>query len=273
MKRTRRLYVVVPVLLLGLVFGASGLAAASSANISHSYQTKDSIPVASLVSLDASQDNYVQPANLTTANKLVGVVVGANDSLVAIDSEDNRLQIATSGVATALVSNVNGEIKSGDMIAVSPFSGIGMKADYGSRLIGLAQSSLSGKEASISSKTVTDKDGKQQTIKVGYVKVSIAIGSAALKQKEDEKNFLQQLAKSVTGHYVSTFRLVISSFIAVMALIALVTLIYTSVYGTIVAIGRNPLAKSSIFRALLSVMGLVLMTSIVALATIYLIIR
>lgn len=248
------------------------MVAASSANISHAYQGNSSIIAGSLVSLDPSQESFVQAANLNTANRLVGVVVGANDSLVAIDSDTNRLQIATSGVANALVSDVNGSIKNGDQVAVSPFSGIGMKAEPGSRLIGLAQSGLDSPEAAVSNRQVTDKDGKKQTIRVGYVRVSIAIGSAAA-ASEVQQNSLQRLAKSLTGHPVSTTRVVVSSFIAVLALIALVTLIYTSVYGTIVAIGRNPLAKASIFRALLAVMGLVTVTAGAALAAIYLIIR
>ena len=210
------------------------------------------------------------PANLTTANRLVGIVVGTNDSLVAIDSSVNMIQIATSGVASALVSDVNGAVKSGDQIAVSPFSGVGMKAQAGSRLIGLAQSSLS---TSGTTRQITDKSGKPQTIHVGYVTVSIAIGSAASAAPEAQENSLQRLAKSLVGHTVSTARIVISSLIGIIALIALVTLVYTSVYGTIVAIGRNPLAKATIFRAFASIIGLVVVTATVAIGTIYFIIR
>jgi hypothetical protein len=199
--------------------------------------------------------------------------VDDDDSLVAIDSSEDKLQIATSGIANALVSDVNGSIKTGDQIAVSPFSGVGMKAEAGSRIIGLAQSTLGGNGTKLVTKEITDNDGKKQTIKVGFVRVSIAIGSVPITANKAEENPLQRLAISISGRPVSTARLVVSSIIAIIAILALVTLIYTSVYGTIVAVGRNPLAKASIFRALWSVAGLVVVTSVVAIATIYLIIR
>lgn len=268
-----RLYVALTLFVIGLFFGGSGLAVASSANISHAYQSSTTFPNGSLVSLDAAQDNHILAANTATSNRLVGVVVGANDSLVAIDSATSSVQVATSGIADVLVSDVNGTIKSGDQVAVSPFSGIGMKSEPGARLIGLAQSSLSSAESGAVSKPVADKDGKQRTLKVGFVQVSIAIGTAPIAGTEAQQNSLQQAAKTLTGHSVSTARIVVSSIIAIIAIIALVVLIYTSIYGTLVAIGRNPLAKRSIFQALFSIIGLVVLTSSVAMATIYLIIR
>lgn len=273
MKSTHRLYLASPLILTGLLIGGMSIARAVSANISYSYAGDKDIVTGSLVSLDSEIDNFVEPANLNTANKLVGITVAVDDSLVAIDSADNKIQIATSGVVNALVSDVNGTIKTGDQIAVSPFNGVGMKAEPGSRIVGLAQTALGANGNKAVPKEVTDKNSKKQTINVGFVRVSIAIGSVPRAAEEAQQNVLQRIAKSITGHYVSTTRLVVSSIIAIIALLALVTLIYTSVYGTILAVGRNPLAKSSIFRALWSVMGLVVITSFVAVGTIYLIIR
>ena len=269
----RRLCAVLPSVAVGFLFIGSGLAGASSANISHAYQSAIAYPPGSLVSLDSAQDNHIQAANTGTSNKLIGVVVRANDSLVAIDAEPNLVQVATSGMANVLVSDLNGSIKTGDQVAVSPFSGIGMKSEPGARLIGLAQSSLSSADSGVQTKQVTDLTGKQKKLAVGYVRVSIAIGTAPINGTEAQQNSLQRLAKSLTGHIVSTTRILISSFVAVIAIIALVVLIYTSAYGTLIAIGRNPLAKTSVFRALGAIIGLVAITAILALGTIYLIIR
>ena len=269
----RRLCAVLPSVAIGLLFVGGGLVGASSANISHAYQSSTAFPAGSLVSLDSAQDDHIQAASTVTSNKLVGVVVGPNDSLVAIDAETNRVQVATSGMANVLVSDLNGAIKSGDQIAVSPFSGIGMKAEPGSRLIGLAQSSLSSTDPGVQSKQVTDTAGRQKKLAVGYVKVSIAIGTAPIAGAAAQQNSLQRVASDLTGHTVSTTRILISSFIAVIAIIALVVLIYTSAYGTLIAIGRNPLAKTSVFRALGAIVGLVAVTAALALGTIYLIIR
>lgn len=258
---------------LGLCFGLAVHAQAASANISQSYRSTAGVVGGSLVALESTKDNRVQLANLSNGDRLIGLAVGANDSLVSIDSTSETVQVATSGIANALVSDVNGMVKSGDQISVSPFSGVGMKAEPGLRLVGLAQSALSGSGSGVTKKQLKNKDGKEQTVSVGYVRVSILVGSSAKAPEATNMNSLQRLATRLVGHPVSNARIVLGSLIAIIALVALVTLIYTSVYGTIVAIGRNPLARASIFRALGAVVGLAFATGLVAVATIYLIIR
>lgn len=248
------------------------LAFASSPNISHPYKASMGVVSGSLVSLDAGLDKQISLANSSNAPKLVGIAVGDNDSLVAIDATSGLVQVATSGVANALVSTVNGEIKVGDQIAVSPFSGVGMKAEPGARLIGLAQSPLNDKTNGLTSRQVKDKNGKTQTIKVGYSQVSISIGTAPVAPTLD-MNAIEKLAKSIAGHSVSTARVVVSTVIALITVLGLVTIIYTSVYGSIVAIGRNPLARTSIFRTLATVGGMISVISLLAFGVIYLIVR
>lgn len=248
------------------------LAFASSPNISHPYKASMGVVAGSLVSLDAGLDKQISLANSNNAPKLVGIAVGDNDSLVAIDATSGLVQVATSGVANALVTTINGEIKVGDQIAVSPFSGVGMKAEPGTRLIGLAQSPLNDKTNGLTSRQVKDKNGKTQTIKVGYSQVSISIGTAPVAPTLD-MNAIEKLAKSIAGHSVSTARVVVSTVIALITVLGLVTIIYTSVYGSIVAIGRNPLAKSSIFRTLATVGGMISVISLLAFGVIYLIVR
>ncbi len=47
-------------------------------------------------------------------------------------------------------------------------------------------------------------------------------------------------------------------------MLALITLIYASIYGSIVSIGRNPLAKYAVFRTLGSVLGLAALTAAIS---------
>ena len=250
-------------------------AAASSANISHSYQSSSTITEGSLVSLDLKRSNYVLPANSDNGTQLLGVAVAGNDSLIAVDPSDSpgAVQVATTGTASALVSTLNGEIKVGDQIGVSPFGGVGMKALPGSRVIGLAQTSFNGDAAEARTATIKDKKGKSTTVKVGYVEVNIAIGTNATVLTDANLNSLQKTAKALTGHTVSTTRVVIALAVALVAILALVTLIYASIYGSIVSIGRNPLAKYAVFRTLGSVLGLAALTAIVSGATIFFLLR
>lgn len=249
-------------------------AGASSANFSRSYNTSVSITNGSLVSLDPSRSNFVVPANSSNGQQLIGVAVAANDSLLAIDASasNGTVQVATSGTVNTLVSNVNGAIKVGDQISVSPFNGVGMKASPSAQVIGLAQTAFSETTVGGTPERVTDKNGKTSQILVGYIKLGIAVGSAST-NTDGQFNSFQKFAKSLTGHTVSTFRAVISFIVAVVATLALVVLIYASIYGSIISIGRNPLAKYAVFRSLGSVLGMAALTALVASVTIFLLLR
>ena len=247
--------------------------AATSANISHSYSASSVIPNGSLVSLDPTQSNYVMAANTDNGRQLLGITVASNDSLIAVDSTVGQVQVATSGTATALVSNLDGSIAVGDQVSVSPFNGIGMKAGPGSYVIGLAQTAFSSKSGGATTEQVTDKSGKNTSVAVGYIKLGIAIGTGSTQAADSQLSYLQKLAKSITGHTVSTVRIALSIIIAIVAFLALVTLVYASIYGSIISIGRNPLAKFAVFRTLTSVLGMVLLTAAIASFTIFLLLR
>jgi len=243
---------------------------ASSANISHSYAEDGHIPNGSLVSLDDQRSNYVQASNTSNGQRLLGVAVASNDSLLAVDATAGEVQVATSGTATVLVSNVDGNISVGDQIAVSPFNGVGMKAEAGDYIIGLAQTPFSNNSSGATSQSVTDRNGHNRTIQVGQIRVAIAVGTAS---NANQLNALQRLGKSLTGHVVSTPRIIISLVVAIVAMVALITLVYASIYGTIISIGRNPLAKFAVFRSLTSVLGMVVATGLIASLTIFLLLH
>src|SRR5580704_9020440 len=99
-------------LLIGLCFVSilflPGAAEAASPNISHSFQTSNALAAGGLVSLVSANSNLVEEANISNAQRLVGVVVASNQSLVAVNTSSGNVQVATDGVVNTLVSNVNG---------------------------------------------------------------------------------------------------------------------------------------------------------------------
>jgi hypothetical protein len=267
--RTRMLWTGVITLLTVLSLSSVG---ASSANISHSYRTTAQITNGSIVSLDPKQTDYVVPANTDNGGRLIGVAVASDDSLLAVDPTSGRVQVATSGNANTLVSTVNGDIKVGDQIAISPFNGVGMKAEPGLRIIGLAQTGFNADSDGATTREVTTKDGKKTPIHLGFVRISIGVGTAG-GGSGSSLNGLQRFAKSLTGRTISTPRIIVSIIVALVALIALTTLIYASIYGSIISVGRNPLARNAIFRTLGSVLGMAALTGVVALLTIFFLLR
>lgn len=260
---------------IGLFLILLGLApvGASSANISHSYNTNQTVKPGSLVSLDSQNKDYVVLANTENGKKLLGVAVNSDDSLIAVDASSDKTQVATSGEATTLVSTLNGDINVGDQIAVSPFSGVGMKATDGGYIIGLAQTSFNANSPGATEETVKDKDGKSSQVSFGYVRINVAIGSGTTQGGGPQLSGLQKITKSLTGHVVSTARIIIALIIAIVALAALVTLVYASIYGGIISIGRNPLAKFAVFRTMSSVLVMVAFIALIASGLIFLLLR
>lgn len=258
-----------------MVLGVLGLspAGASSANISHSYHSGESVQEGSLVSLDPKVSSDVLPADTTNQARLFGVAVKSDDSLLAVNPGAENVQVATSGTASVLVSTLNGAITVGDQVGASPFKGIGARALPGGRVIGLAQTAFDGSQPGSIKQTVTDTKGHQQQVSVGYIRVNIGLGTVASSSSGDKVTGLQKFAKSLTGHTVSTVRVVISMILALVAFLALITLIYASIYGGIVSIGRNPLAKYAILRSLVSVLGMATGMAAVTALVIYLLLR
>ncbi len=248
-------------------------AGASSANLSHSYHSTTVIPDGSIVNLDDKQTDYVEPANTDNASRLLGVVVAKDDSLLAVDASDSLTQVATSGNANVLVSTLNGSIRVGDKVAVSPINGVGMKSSGGDHIIGLARTAFDTSTSGAVSKDITDKSGNTTRIQVGFVRVAITIGVDTSAGGGPQLSGLQKLARSLTGHTVSTSRVVISLIITVVAFVSLIVLVYASIYGTIISIGRNPLAKYAVFRSLGSVLGMVVLTASIASLTIFLLLH
>jgi hypothetical protein len=251
-------------------------AAASSANISRAYKSTAIIPNGSLVSLSKTQTDYVQPANIDNGSLLIGVIVATQDSLLAVNASDSTVQVATSGTASVLVSDINGSINVGDQIGVSPFDGVAMKQQAGARVIGLAQTEFDVNAEGVQAQTVTDKTGKSKQINVGFVRVNIGAGVTSTTtggSSAANLNPLQKIAKSLVGHEVATWKVIISLIIVTVAVIALITLTYAAIYGSIISVGRNPLGSHNVFRTLRSVLLMAFLTAALAIATVFLLLK
>lgn len=250
--------VIILVLFVLLIVPSSVCAAA----ISKSYRVDGNPTKGNLVSLDTKQPGTAHLATMDNSSGLLGVVVGQGDSLLAINPDDNLVQVAIDGEAPVLVSTSNGDIAKGDLISVSPLSGLGMDAEAGLPVIGRALTAFSADSSQAVAQQVTDKNGKTTTVKIGFVNVDINVNTST--DTSSSLNALQRLVKSLTGHVIPTARIIVALAVALVTLVVLTILIYASIFGSIMSIGRNPLAKSSILRALRSVLLLALLLAVVA---------
>ena len=236
-------------LLLVLVppLGAQGVS-----SIAQGFQTTDTnIVEGALVSLKSDSPNTVELANPSRADKLVGVV--GKNPLIELSSGVNSVQVVTSGVTKALVSDINGTISPGDSITASPIEGVGMKATQSGVVVGSAQNTLEAVQTT--ERSITDKDGKQQKVKIGLIPVQVdtVFFAGATSGSTFVPGVLQELANSIAGREVSAVRVLTASLLLLLLLVSVVVLLYSSVKSSIISIGRNPLSENAVHKSLLQV--------------------
>lgn len=257
---------------LGIIGTQVSVAAAS--DLSRSFSSDSTIDAGSLVSLDKQKEGYVVAANTENVDQLIGVAVLSDNSLLAVNSGDNKTQVAISGQATALVSNLNGDINPGDLVAVTPFTGVGAKAVAGNRVVGVAQASFTGSTTGAKKVTVTDLKGKSKEISIGIIPVVISVGTMASNGSlYGVNNGLQGFATNIAGRPVSLVRVAIALVIGLAAIISLIVVVYGTIRNGISAVARNPLAKPAIFDSMAQVMVMVAFIAVVSIVLMYAVLR
>lgn len=224
--------------------------------ISQGYLTTEKASVGSIVSL---KDNSIDTVNLAASDNvdsLFGVVINTGNSLLSLGTaEKNQIQVATSGVIQVLVSDVNGKIEPGDQITASPLKGVGMRATNSVKVIGISQGTLK----TGTKETFTDKNKQKHEVLLSQVPVLVNV-SYYYKQPEKTifPSVIQNVANAFAGRKVSAVPIIISLIIFVVALIMVVSIIYSTIRSSIISVGRNPMSQSAIYRNLIQISALVL---------------
>jgi len=156
---------IVTLLASALVILNSSVVKATAENLSKSFDAELSVVSGSLVSLKQGNEGQVVLANSTIDDHIIGVAVEPDDSLLAMNPSTSKVQVAISGQAWALVSNIAGDIKAGDLIAQSPISGVGAKAKPGDKTVGIAIEDFDSSK-STNRQTITNKHGQSREITI-----------------------------------------------------------------------------------------------------------
>ena len=251
-----------------LILGSSVCYGLTS-SLSKSFNSIGAINNGYIVSLDSLNSNTVQLATISNQSNIVGVVVDPNQSLLAVNPTQNTIQVATEGSTYVAVTNLNGSIKMGNQIAVSPLNGVGMLAYPGSKVVGVAQENF-GANSKGREFTIRNKAGSKVRVKVGFIKILILIGST--NNSSSLVGGVQNFTEALVGKSISSLKIIVSLIIASLGVVSIITIVYSAIDGTIVAIGRNPLARKNIFRVLRNVSFFAIIVLILSLLSIYLII-
>jgi hypothetical protein len=239
--------------------------------LSQGFSTSDNLPMGSIVSLKDGTTDQVVSASTKNASNLLGVVINNDSSLLSLSSNSkNQVQVATSGTATVLVSDINGEVEQGDEITASPIKGVGMKATDNAKVVGVAQGNMTAD--SNNKQQVEDENGHKQTVTLGEVPTQVNVSYYyAQPQKTIIPAALQNIANSFAGKKVETLPIIISAVVFVITLIVVVSIIYSMIRSSIISVGRNPMAQSAVYRDVIQLSALVLGILAVALVVIYLV--
>lgn len=189
----------------------------------------------------------------------------------------NEEFVAVSGTYNVLVSTQGGTIGAGDYVTLSAINGVAMKAGTEEKTVfGRAAAGFDGKGVALGTATLKDSSGgANKKVTLGSIPVTIDIRSNpnTKSTKVNVPTFLERVGLAIAEKEVSPIRIYLSIAVAAISLIAAIAVLYAGVRNSVISIGRNPMSKKSIFRAMLQVILTSLLILIVGLFAVYLLLK
>jgi hypothetical protein len=243
------------------------------------YASDTQLDTGTIVQLTGKDANRVKISTQKELQNMFGVVVDRNQLSVTLSSEalQNETFVAASGTYNVLVSTQGGSISSGDYVTLSSVNGVAMKAGTEEKTVfGRANGSFDGKGITLGTTTLKDTEGKaNKTVTLGSIPVTIDI-----KKNPNEKSTkvqvpeaLERIGQAIAEKEVSPIRIYLSMGITLISILAAIAILYSGVRNGLISIGRNPMSKKSIFRALLEVILTSVLILIIGLFAVYLLLR
>jgi hypothetical protein len=245
--------------------------AQASTLISESYISSDKLPTGSIISLKKGSTDHIEAASTSNAAYILGVVIDGNNSQISLSSDKtNEVHVGTNGVQPVLVSDINGSIAVGDPITASPIKNVGMKATDNVKIVGVAQEAFPN--GSASKQSFKDQKGQQETVKLGQISVLVNV---AYFYKQPDKTIIpsaiQSVANALAGKKVNALPIILSIGIFIMAMIVVISIVFSLIRNSIISVGRNPMAQAAVYRNVIQLSGLVIIILGVAVGSIYMV--
>lgn len=246
--------------------------------VSHAYDADGTVQKGMIVMLDPKNSNKIKPLTNKNDAAMHGVVVSANDTILSFggDGTTSQVYVANDGKYEVLVSDQNGTIEKGDIVTISSIDGIGMKVDVNqSVVLGKSLTTFDGKNNVSGYMTLKTNSGNKK-VAIGKIVVDIGIAHNPIQVSVNGPPvpaFLKKAGQAITGKTVSTWRLYIALIVLVLTVFIAGSLLYGGVRSSLIAIGRNPLAKGAVARGLVQVIVLGVIIFVLGLFSIYLILK
>lgn len=251
-----------------LVFFVFSLPAIASTTISEEFSTKESFTAGSLVSINREDPSSVELATIGNGAYLFGVVIAQDEGSVTFSKNNASTTVALTGEVQVFVSDANGEVKKGDFVGASWLEGVGMKSleTDKQKLLGVALEDFDASRA----KNYGDIDTStgEQNIHIDVITVRL-FDKEGMVKSDSSASGLEKVLNGVAGKQVSLAKVLASSILFLITLIVAGMFIMSSIRGSFISIGRNPMASASIYKSLLHVSGLSVLVLIIGTALTY----
>jgi len=243
------------------------------------YAADATIDIGTIVRLNGKNANRVAVASQAELQNMFGVVVDRSQLPITLSNSgiDNETFVAVSGTYQVLVSTQGGAIANGDYVTLSSINGVAMKASTEQKTVfGRANASFDGKGVTLGTTGLKDTSGKEnKKVNLGSIPVTIDIRRNPNEKstKTQVPELLERIGQAIAEKEVSPIRIYLSMAITAVSLIAAIAVLYSGVRNGIISIGRNPMSKKSIFRALFEVILTSILILIIGLFAVYLLLR
>lgn len=243
-----------------------------------SYAAEQPIDKGTIVVLTGKDSNQVKVATQADVANMFGVVVDKAQLPFSVTNENiqNETFVAVSGTYNVLVTNQEGSIASGDYLTLSSIHGTAMKAgEKEVTVFGRANSSFNDSSVSLGTTTLKDSSGGTKTVKLGSIPVTIDIKNNPNHKSTDVNapEFLKRVGEAIADKEVSPIRIYLGVGIAAISLIATIAVLYAGIRNGVISIGRNPMARKTLFKALLEVILTAALILIIGLFAVYLLLK
>lgn len=242
---------------------------ASAQDVARGYASRDQGLKPGMVVALSSDSTAAKPeverADLSNANKVIGVTTNSDENLVTIASGVDQVYVQSKGEVSVYATDLAGAIKKGDPVTVSPLKGSVMLASAQTTQIGLALEDfpLDSQESHLEV-GVLGKD----TVRTAKMRITLSNGLTDRSTSTGESS-LQRLGRALTGKKVGEIQVLIALIIFFIVMVAEGSIIYGGITSAITALGRNPLAKKIIVKELVRLLGMVIIVFGVGLGAIY----
>lgn len=203
-------------------------------------------------------------------NKMFGVI---QDQPVVVYRNDLKGKpVVRSGIATVNVTTLNGPIKYGDYISSSPIQGKGQKATESGYVLGIALGTFDGNGA-------PQVDGPNGKVASGKIPIAIRIEYAELTNPRFAGRLFGFIGTSFLENvndpkkFGNVVRFIAAGLVVLLSFTFGFLTFSRSIAKSIEALGRNPMAKSTIQLSMIINIALLVVTGIIGIVASILIIR